>query len=185
MAFQTVPRPIRNPMSDRVLTLMLTLVLCLGALPFLSMQRGLVALFILHLPSLQWRFLHTRILGIALLYPFGDLILDMSHIGGKSNIPSHIPSSSTPVPSNVFLTTHPLPNSSGPSGQSSTISHVHPASSHTVASQGYVPPHVSARYGPSYGLAYWKYYGQYYRPSYGQSYGHPYGTSYGKTYTPY
>ena len=36
------------------------------------------------------------------------------NIGGTSYIPSHIPSSSEPIPSNYFLTTHPPPNSSGP-----------------------------------------------------------------------
>ena len=56
------------------------------------------------------------------------------NIGGTSYIPSHIPSSSQPVPSNGFLT-HPLPNSSGPSGQSSTSSQVRPVNANTVVSQ--------------------------------------------------
>ena len=38
------------------------------------------------------------------------------NIGGASYIPSHIPSSSTPIPSDAFLTMPPPPNSSGPSG---------------------------------------------------------------------
>ena len=38
------------------------------------------------------------------------------NIGGTSYIPSHIPSSSTPIPSNEFLTMHPPPKSSGPLG---------------------------------------------------------------------
>ena len=46
------------------------------------------------------------------------------NIGGTSYIPSHVPSSSTLVPSNAFLTTHPRPNSHGPLGLISTISHV-------------------------------------------------------------
>ena len=91
------------------------------------------------------------------------------NIGGTSYIPSHIPSSSTLVPSNAFLTTHLPPNSHGPLSRSSTVRHVHSASAHTVVSQGYVPPYVSAGYVPSYG------------PSRGPAY----GASYGQTYAPY
>ena len=72
------------------------------------------------------------------------------NIGNTSYIPSHAPSSLAPVPLNVFLTTHPPHNSHGPSGQSTTASHVVPASAHTVVSQGYVPPYVSAGYVPPY-----------------------------------
>ena len=56
------------------------------------------------------------------------------NIGGTSYIPSHIPLSSTPIPSNYFLTTHPPPNSTGPSGRSSTTSHVLPTSANTIVS---------------------------------------------------
>ena len=107
MACLIFPRLVQHPMLDWVLNL----VLPLGALPFLSRRRGLVALVILHLPSLWLSFLHTLILGPV----WGP---DPRHvnIGGTSYIPSHIPSSSTPIPSNSFLMTHPLPTSSGPSG---------------------------------------------------------------------
>ena len=73
MACLIFPRLVQHPMSDWVLTL----VLHLGELPFLSMWRGLVALVTLHLPSLQWKFLHTHILGLELVFPFGDQNLDM------------------------------------------------------------------------------------------------------------
>ena len=56
------------------------------------------------------------------------------NIGGTSYVPSNIPSSSTPIPSNDFLTTHPLPNFSGPSSQISTTSHVHSTSTNIVVS---------------------------------------------------
>ena len=46
--------------------------------------------------------------------------------------------------------THPPPNLHGPSGQSSTISHVVPPSANTVVSQGYVPPYVLVGYVPPY-----------------------------------
>ena len=105
------------------------------------------------------------------------------NIGGTSYMPSYIPSSSTLVPSNAFLTTHPPPNSHGPSGQSSTVSHVRSVSAHSVVSQGHVPPYVSAGYVPSYGPYYGQYYGQAYGPSYGASYGQNY-TPYGSMYQP-
>ena len=38
------------------------------------------------------------------------------NIGNTTYIPSHVPSSSNPVPSNAFLMTHPPPNSCGTSG---------------------------------------------------------------------
>ena len=71
------------------------------------------------------------------------------NIGGISYIASHYSSSSTSVPSNLFLMTHP--NSHGPSGQSSIVSHVHSALAHIVVSQVQVPPYVSAGCVPSYG----------------------------------
>ena len=48
-----------------------------GEHPFLSMQIGLVVLVTLHLASLQWRFLHTHSLGLALVFLFEDQNLDM------------------------------------------------------------------------------------------------------------
>ena len=56
------------------------------------------------------------------------------NIGGTNYIPSHIPSSSTPIPSNYFLKNHPPPNSSGPSGRISTVSHVRSTSTNIVVS---------------------------------------------------
>ena len=91
------------------------------------------------------------------------------NIRGTSYIPSHIPSSSTSVPSNAFLMTHTPPKSHGPSVQSSTVIHVHPESSHIVVSQGYVPAGYVQSYGPSYGPSYGASYGQTYKP-YGSRY---------------
>ena len=76
------------------------------------------------------------------------------NIGGTSYIPSHVPSSSTMIASNDFFMTHPPPNSHGPSGRISTVSHVHPVSSHTVVSQVHVSPYVSVGYVPSHGPSY-------------------------------
>ena len=120
------------------------------------------------------------------------------NIGGTSYIPSHIPSSSQPIPSNSFLM-HPLPNSSGPLGQILTVSHVHLTSANTVVSKGQVPPSVSAGHiptsglshgtsrGPSHGLDH-RYshipndgpsYGTCHGPSHGSAYGASHGPSYG------
>ena len=55
-------------------------------------------------------------------------------IGNTTYIPSHVPSSSNPFPSNAFLTTHPPPNPRGPSGQNVATSHVHSAIANTVVS---------------------------------------------------
>ena len=107
------------------------------------------------------------------------------NIGGTSYIPSHIPSSSTLIPSNSFLTTHPPPNSSGPLGRSSNVSHVPSTSAHTIVSQGYVPPYVSTWHVPSYGPSYGPSCGPSHGPAYGTSYGPSYKPSYGQTYAPY
>ena len=98
------------------------------------------------------------------------------NIGGTSYIPSHMPLSSAPIPSNVFLTMHPPPNSSGPYGQSSTTSHACSTSTNTIVSQGHVPPYVLVGHVPSYGPSY--------GPSHGPSHGLAYGTSYGLSYRP-
>ena len=73
MACQTFPTLISNTMLNQVLTL----VLFLWALPFLSKWRGLVVVLILHLPSLWWEYLHTCILGLALAFLFVEMILGM------------------------------------------------------------------------------------------------------------
>ena len=76
---------------------------------------------------------------------------------------------------------HLLPNSSGPSGRSSTTIHVRSSYDNTVVSHGQVPPYVSIghinSHGPSYGASH--------GPSHGPVYGTSYGPSYGQTYTPY
>ena len=91
------------------------------------------------------------------------------NIGNTSYISSHVPLSSTPIPSNAFIMTHPPPNLHGPSGRSTNISHVVPMSTHTVVSQGYVPLYVSAGYVPPYVPPYTPPYGFGTQPSY-QSY---------------
>ena len=65
--------------------------------------------------------------------------------------------------------THLPPNSHGPSGRSTTASHVVPTSTHTVMSQGYVPPYVLAGYVPPYVPSYgpnYTLYGSKYQPAY-------------------
>ena len=103
------------------------------------------------------------------------------NIGGTSYSPSHIPSFSTPIPSNYFLAMHPLPHPTRPSSRSLTTSHVCSTSATIVFSQGHVPPYVSvghvSSHGPSYGPSH--------GPSHGTTYGNSYGPSYGQTYTPY
>ena len=103
------------------------------------------------------------------------------NIGNTTYILSHLPSSSTHVSSNSFLTTHPPPNSHGPSGRNTTTSHVHSNPVHTVLSQGHVPPSVSIGHVPSHGPSYGSNYGASHIPSYGpyyeqnyQSYGYGY-----------
>ena len=72
------------------------------------------------------------------------------NIGSTNYIPSYDPSPTILVPSNAFLMMHPPHGSHGPSGRSTTASHVVPASAHTVVSEGYVPPYVSVGYVPPY-----------------------------------
>ena len=56
------------------------------------------------------------------------------NIGNTTYIPSHVPSSSNPIPLNAFLTTHPPSSSCGPLGQNVAISHVHSATAHMIVS---------------------------------------------------
>ena len=69
-------------------------------------------------------------------------------IGNTTYIPSHVPSSSNPTPSNSFLTTLPPPHSCGLSGRNITTSHVRIATDRTVVSQSQVPPIVSGGHIP-------------------------------------
>ena len=69
MAFLIFPIPVWHLMSNRLVTL----VLCMGALPFLSMQRGLVIVVTLRHPLQWWKFPHTHSPYLALLFLFGDL----------------------------------------------------------------------------------------------------------------
>ena len=81
-------------------------------------------------------------------------------IGNTIYIPSHVPSSSNPTPSNAFLTTLPPPHSRGPSGRNIATSHVCTVTAHMVVSQSQVPLVVSrghipisgSSYGPSHGI---------------------------------
>ena len=72
------------------------------------------------------------------------------NIGSTSYTPSYVPSSTTPVPSNAFLISHHPHSSHGPSGRSTTSSHVFPSYSHVVVLQGYMPPYMSKGYVPPY-----------------------------------
>ena len=118
-------------------------------------------------------------------------------IGNTTYIPSHVPSSSNPVPSNAFLMTHPPPSSCGPSGRNVATSHVHSATANMVISQIRVPPillachvpisrssHVPPRgapHIPNYGTSH----GTSHGTPYGYFHGHSYGLQYGKNYQPY
>ena len=48
-----------------------SLTLCLGALSFLTMRRGLGALVTLHLPSQWWKLHHISLLGLGLVILLG------------------------------------------------------------------------------------------------------------------
>ena len=56
------------------------------------------------------------------------------NIGKTTYIPSHVPSSLDPISSNVFLTTHPPPNSRGPLGCNVATSHVRSTTANAVVS---------------------------------------------------
>ena len=107
-------------------------------------------------------------------------------IGNTTYIPSHVPSSSNPTPSNAFLTTLPPPHSHGPSGWNITTSHVHTTTSRMVLSLIQVPPiflggHIlvsGSSHGPSQGVPHIPNYGA----SHGTSHGTPYGASHGQFY---
>ena len=104
-------------------------------------------------------------------------------IGNTTYIPSHVPSSSNPTPSNAFLTTLRPPHSHGPSGRNFTTSHVHTTTTHTVVSQSQVPPVVlgghipvsRSSHGPLQGVPHIPNYVS----SHGTSHGTPYGASHG------
>ena len=81
-------------------------------------------------------------------------------IGNTTYIPSHVPSSSYPTPSNAFLTTLFPTHSRVHSGRNIATSHVRNATACMVVSQSQVPPVVSgghipisgSSYGPSQGV---------------------------------
>ena len=110
------------------------------------------------------------------------------NIGNTTYIPSHVPSSSNPVPLNAFLTTHPLPNSCRPSGRNVATSHVHSITTNTVVSQSRVPPIVSVGHVPVSGSSHVPAHGSphipNYGPSHGTSNGTPYGDFHGHSYGP-
>ena len=114
-------------------------------------------------------------------------------IGNTTYIPSHVPSSSIPTPSNAFLTTLPPPHSRGPSGWNVATSHVPTSATYVIVSQSQVPPVVSGghiptskmSYGLSQGIPHIPTYGVSHGTSYGASHGQYYGLKYGKIYSPY
>ena len=110
------------------------------------------------------------------------------NIGDTTYIPSHVPSSSNPTPSNAFLKTLPPPHSCGPSGWNIITIHVRIATAHTVVSQSQVPPVVSGGHIPVFGLSYVPSQGVPHIPNYGHSHGTshgtPYGASHGQSYGP-
>ena len=107
-------------------------------------------------------------------------------IGNTTYIPSHVPSSLNPTPSNAFLTTFPPHHSCGPSGWNITTSHVHPGTARMVVYQSQLPPVVSrgnipisgSSHGPLQGVPHIPKYGA----SHGTSHGTPYGASHGQPY---
>ena len=116
------------------------------------------------------------------------------NIGNTTYIPSHVPSSSNPVPLNAFLTSHPPPSSRGPSSRNVATSHVYFVTSHTIVSQSQVPHVVSVGHVPISGSSHVPAYGAFHAPKYGLSHGtshgtpyvasheHSYGPQYGKNY---
>ena len=93
-------------------------------------------------------------------------------IGNTNYIPSHIPLSSIPTPSNSFLTTLPPPHSCGPSGWNVATSHVHTTTTRIVVSQSQVPPVVLGGHIPTSGTSYGLSEGVSHIPTYGISLGH-------------
>ena len=104
-------------------------------------------------------------------------------IGNTTYIPSHVPFSSNPTPSNAFLTTLPPPNSCVPSGQNISTSQDRTATTRMVVSQSQSAPVVSgghipvsgSSHVPSQGVPHIHNYGH----SHGTSHGTPYGASHG------
>ena len=103
-------------------------------------------------------------------------------IGNTTYIPSHVPSSSIPTPSNAFLRTLPPPHSRGPSGRNIAISHVFTMTTHTVVSQSQESPVVSKGHIPISGSSYGPSHGVPHIPTYGASHGISHGTSYGASH---
>ena len=105
-------------------------------------------------------------------------------IGNTTYIPSHVPSSSNPTPSNEFLTTLPPPHSCGPLGWNIATSHVHTTTTCTVVSQSQVIPVVSGGDNPIFGSSHGPSQGVPHILNYGASHGTPYGSSHGQSYGP-
>ena len=114
-------------------------------------------------------------------------------IGNTTYIPSHVPLSSIPTPSNAFLTTLPPPHSRGPSGWNVATSHVRTVTTRIVVSQIQVYPVIlggripvsGLSYGPSQGVPHIFTYGASHGKSYEASYGQSYGPQSGQRYQPY
>ena len=110
------------------------------------------------------------------------------NIGNNTYILSRVSLSSNPIPSNAFLTTHPPPNSRGPSGQNVATIHFHSVTVNKVVSQSRVPHVVSIGHVPIFGLSHVPTHGTphipNYGPSHGTSHGTPYGASHGHSYEP-
>ena len=106
-------------------------------------------------------------------------------IGNTTYIPSHVPLSSIPTPSNAFLTTLPPPHSRGPLSQNVASSHVHTATTYTVVSQSQASPIVSGGHIPVSGSSYGPLHGVPHIPIYGASHGISHGTFYGTSHAPY
>ena len=106
-------------------------------------------------------------------------------IGNTTYIPSHVPSSFIPAPSNVFLTTLPPPHSCGSSGQNVSTSHVCTAIACIVSPQRQASPIVSGVHIPIFGSSYSPSQGVPHIPTYGASHGQSYGPLYGQIYQPY
>ena len=111
-----------------------SLTLCLGALSFLTMRRGLGAQVTLHLPSRRSHiFLRPRASD-----PIRIPDMRRVTIGNNTYIITQIPSSSIPSSSNV----HPPPHSRGPSGRNVATSYVRTAVTRPVVSQLHALPIV-------------------------------------------
>ena len=67
------------------------------------------------------------------------------NVGTKTYIPSYVPWSTTPIPSNYFLMSNPAYIPHGPLGSSSPYNHIFPSSIGIVVSKWYMHPHVSGQ----------------------------------------